>query len=57
MEMQGTCTRFTGAVLGGLRTSVSRTFRTSGTAVVVVQGETEDLLIAESGRVGVAALL
>ena len=57
MEMHGTSTRFTGAVLGGLRTSLSRTFRTSGTAVVVAQGGTEHLLIAESARVGVAALL
>ena len=57
MEMQGDCIRFTGAVLGGLRTSGSRTFRASGTAVVVAQEGTEDLLIAESGRVGIAAVL
>ncbi|CAK0787486.1 hypothetical protein CVIRNUC_010706 [Coccomyxa viridis] len=49
--MQGDCIRFTGAVLGGLRTSGSRTFRASGTAVVVAQEGTEDLLIAKSGRV------
>ena len=57
MEMHGDCIRFTGAVPGGLRTSGSRTFRVSGTAVVVAQEGTEDLFIAESGRVCITALL
>ena len=56
MELQGDCIRFAGAVLGGLRTSGSRTFRVSGTAVVVAQEETENLLIAQSGRVSGSAL-
>ena len=56
MELQGDCIRFTGAVLGGLRTTGSRTFRISGTAVVVAEEGTEDLLIAESGRVSMALL-